>query len=765
MEQTTRLQNFRPLLEEVRVTDAYAHRAFTKEIGYLLSLETGRLLAGFYENAGLRTPYVRYGGWESMLIGGHTLGHVLSALSRACVTCGGEEKAALSARIRALVDGLSECQDAVGTGLVWGAAPVEGGIEAQFDNVEKLKTNIKTQAWVPWYTLHKILAGLLDVHVYCGDPAALRVARRLGDWVAGRTSRWSAAVNRKVLSVEYGGMNDALYTLYRMTGEPAYRAAAEKFDEEKFFSAVLTEGKDVLDGKHANTQIPKIVGALNRYFTCGEERYLRVAEAFFRMVTERHTYVTGGNSEWEHFGKDYVLDAERTKCNCETCNVYNMLKLARGLFAATGDKRYLDYDDIAFTNTILSSQNPETGMTTYFQPMAGGYFKVFSRPYDKFWCCTGSGMENFSKLGEGICYLRGDTLVIARYLSSEIRVGSSTVRLHCELPFCEEVRIGVTGGDMSLLLRIPDWCAGEPALTVNGVRRYADKGAQGEVSEGFLPVHARDGDEIVLTLPVAVTLHGLPDSKDVYAFCYGNTVLSADLGREDMEEGETGVEVTVPKRRIIQTETVCFPDVADVLSHPSRYLVREGEQFFLRGGDISLTFAPHYKRYRERYAIYFRLCEGKRGAEVEERTPVDVVQPGYGQYETDELHALEERNSVGVTSDGTYRFARAGGYFQYDFRVCPHKHHVLAVTLRKGDDGHPLNIFAGEELIFRETLLCPTEEEEYTREIAIADDVLSRNIKKKEVAGEEVFVLTVRFEGEDRKMSAKVCNFLRMYAQ
>jgi DUF1680 family protein len=194
-------------------------------------------------------------------------------------------------------------------------------------------------------------------------------------------------------------MNDALYELYKHTGNANHLSAANSFDEMTLFEP-LYKGEDILNGKHANTTIPKIIGALNRYSVTGEEYYLQVAANFWEIVTENHTYITGGNSEWEHFGESKILDAERTNCNCETCNTYNMLKLSRELFRVTGDTKYADYYENAFINAILSSQNPETGMTTYFQPMATGFFKVYSSPTEHFWCCTGSGMENFSKLAE-----------------------------------------------------------------------------------------------------------------------------------------------------------------------------------------------------------------------------------------------------------------------------------------------------------------------------------------------------------------------------
>ena len=758
-------------LGSVRLNGEYMRNALDKEVCYLLSLDVGRLLAGFYENAGIRTPYVRYGGWESMLIGGHTLGHYLSAIAQASRNPGvpEEARAQFLVRVRRICDALSECGARCG-GLVWGASPAEGEkIEAQFDNVERGRTNIVTQAWVPWYTLHKLLAGLIDAYDATGYAPALHVAAALGDWAARRALSWDADTRDTVLSVEYGGMNDALYELYARTQKPEHARAAHVFDEEALFEGILSEGKDVLRDRHANTTIPKILGALKRYLILDgrvmdgkrvdASRYLRVAQVFFRMVLERHTYVTGGNSEWEHFGADYVLDAERTNCNCETCNVYNMLKLARLLFSLTGDASYADYYDNAFTNTILSSQNPETGMTTYFQPMAGGYFKVFSRPYDKFWCCTGSGMESFTKLGDSAVYACGSEFYLEQYLSLYAEHGGIAFSLSCDFPMSEEAEIRAEKGEFCLHLRNPDWAAGEIRLKKNGAAYVP------EVVSGHLAVPLSAGDVLRLRIPVGVRLCGLPDAPDTFAFTYGGKVLSADLGTEDMRETTTGVEVSIPARRILASERIYFADAREAVMRPERFLVREGDAFRLTGGDVEYSFGLHYRRWRERYAIYFRLCSGVRESEEERHAPVDVVQPGYGQYEADAWHDLREENTVSVTSDGTCRYCRPGGSFSYDLRVDAAKRNVLSLRLLHADNGRPLRVTAGDEVLFDGRLNDTMHEGLYRRMFPISAQTVARCARKKTVGGEEASVIRVRFEGAKEEASARVSEFIEMFAE
>ena len=442
---------------------------------------------------------------------------------------------------------------------------------------------------MPWYTLHKLLAGLIDAYDASRYAPVLAAASALGDWVVRRALSWDKETRDRVLSVEYGGMNDCLYELYARTGNADYARAAHVFDEEPLFDAILSEGKDVLKDRHANTTIPKVLGALKRYVCLDGKsvdggrvdatRYLRVAEVFFRMVVERHTYVTGGNSEWEHFGADYVLDAERTNCNCETCNVYNMLKLARLLFCVTGDKYYTDYYDNAFTNSVLSSQNPETGMTTYFQPMASGYFKVFSRPYDKFWCCTGSGMENFTKLGDSAAYVRGNDIYLEQYLSMRVEADARVLDVSCNFPMEEEaeIRIGCAPAPFVLYLRVPDWANGAITLEKNGA------GQAFEQQSGHIAVPVAQGDLLHIVIPVGVRLHGLPDCKDVFAFSYGGAVLSADLGTEDEQETTTGVDVTIPARRILSTESGLFPECRGGDRAPGALSRAAGRSVFAHG--------------------------------------------------------------------------------------------------------------------------------------------------------------------------------------
>lgn len=771
---------------DVTMTDSYSTNAFKLELDYLLSFDTEKLLAGFRENAGLSmNNATRYAGWESSLIGGHSVGHYMSAIAQAYQnpTLTNEERQQLYNKMKTLVDGLLVCQqNSKGKpGFIWGAKKIDNNnVEIQFDNVENGKINIMNEAWVPWYTMHKLLAGMVDIYNLTGYQNAKTVASSLGDWVYNRSSKWSASTNQRVLSVEYGGMNDCLYALYQVTGKSTHATAAHYFDETALFETVLGGGANVLNGKHANTTIPKFIGALKRYTTLNGKtldgqtvdasKYLQYAEAFWDMVINRHTYITGGNSEWEHFGMDHILDAERTNCNCETCNSYNMLKLSRELFKITGNKKYMEYYETTYYNSILSSQNPQTGMTTYFQPMATGYFKVYSSPYNNFWCCTGSGMENFTKLGDTMYMHKGNILYVNMYQSSVLNWSDQNVKIvqNSKIPDGETSSFTVNGnGNLDLRFRIPDWNAGVMTITVNG-EKYSYKTVDGyaQVSRSF-----SNGDVVNITIPEEVTAYALPDVSNSYGFKYGPVVLSAQLGTSDMNQTTTGMSVSIPKDKIVSSEKITIKNgngsVSSFMLNINDYLVKAPDSltFNLKGTDTNLTFTPHYRQYTQRYGIYWYFYSADQSTDDDtiraKTTVLDTVQPGYGQYENDDLHYMTDHNSVAVTSDSTYRYAKENGYFSYRMIVDENAtYNILQITLRKEDNGKSVKVKIGDVVVYAKTLNYTGDASVYNVKIIIPNDVISKYIYTVDAYDTPNEVVDVTFSSNDNKESAKICDFI-----
>ena len=638
-------------LDQVELLDDYYLTAQNSDIEFLKKFDNDRLLSRFRETAGLDTKKIApYGGWEDGSLGGHCVGHYLTAIAQAVKATGNAD---LKEKSKQLIEGLAECQNKLGTGFIFGAKiETEGYVEKQFDILEG-KTTGKT--WVPWYNMHKMLTGLVDTYKYTGNKQALEVAKKLGDWIYNRVSKWDAGTQGRVLGTEYGGMNDCLYELYLCTRDSKHLEAAHKFDQPNLYKTVAKGGKNCLNGKHANTTIPKFLGALKRYvvleqtgeLTKDDEAYLTNVEKFFDIAVTRHAYITGGVSVMEHFRKDNNQDGTRTQTNCESCCAHNMLKMAKELYKVTGDKKYADYYETTLRNSIMGAVKSESGAAAYFIPMATGYFKTFGNEdpaKNMFWCCTGSGMENFTKLGDSIYFRANDTLLVNQYVASKVTWEEKNLVLtqKSDVTKSEEISFVLNAlhdkeiSDVAIALRIPDWMHGEATIYVNGAEKMT---AAGNSEYVLLERNWEDGDVIMAKYPMSVESVGLLDQDAVFAFRYGPTVLAAKLGKEKMGEATwAGIDLTAPLYKVVGNEcrkdTIAYGEpkttelldnetltiqketsVNEFVSHIERYLVRDTESetlsFHLKGTDADTTFenglqfVPFNTLNDERYGIYW----------------------------------------------------------------------------------------------------------------------------------------------------------------
>ncbi|AOZ92650.1 glycoside hydrolase family 127 protein [Paenibacillus crassostreae] len=704
-------------LSHVQLTGAYHVNAFEKEMAYLLSYDPDRLLVGFREVAGLPAKATIYPGWEDTEIRGHTLGHFLTACAQAYMQ---NRNADLLAKLEYIIDELSLSQ--LDNGYL-SAFP-----ETLFDNVEKRKP-----AWVPWYTMHKIIAGLIIVVEGTGNQTAYDIVAKLGDWVADRTSKWSKELRKTVLAVEYGGMNDCLYDLFKLTKSSRHLEAAHQFDEINLFEAIRS-GQDILKGKHANTTIPKFLGALNRYLTLGESEifYREAAEKFWDMVVYHHSYITGGNSESEHFGDSDLLDGKRSDITCETCNSYNMLKLTRELFKLTQDIKYADFYENTYMNAILSSQHPDTGMTMYFQPMATGYFKVYSSPFEHFWCCTGTGMESFTKLNDSIYFQLDQQLYVNQYVSSQLDWSEQNIKItqNTDFPYTDKAQLMIETVDHSdkhftMCLRIPEWASGEISFTINGEH------IQPKVRDGYAHIERvwMNGDSLQLRIPMVASYYPLADAPNVVGFKYGPVVLSAALGTEDMIESKTGVIVSVPTKRMLVKDfvTPVGMNVQEWFNDFDQHFVRLNDDlaFVLRNTDEEkrLVFTPHFKQHNERYGIYWNFVEADSDALrdhqkkshqqllLKENT-IDSVQVGNDQYELE--HYIQGEHTYAGSFEGLNgRRAEANGWFSYEMKVLPGQRNGLLVTFSYLDADRSFGIWVNGHLLATETVLHHERKREF----------------------------------------------------
>lgn len=509
-------------LQDVRLLDGPFKAAMERDGRYLLEFEPDRLLYNFRVTAGLPAPGEPLGGWESAKseLRGHLVGHYLSACALTYASTG---DARFKNRADLLVAELAKCQAALGASGYLSAFP-----EAFFDRLETTG-----RVWAPYYTLHKILAGLLDVHVYCQNKQALDVAVHFGDWVHWRIGRLSDDQLQKVLNVEHGGINEAMANLYALTGKPEYLETAERIYHKRVLDP-LAAREDKLAGLHANTQFPKVIGVARLYELTGEPRNHTIAEFFWDRIVNHHSYATGSNSDHEHFGPPDRLNIHVSPFTAESCNTYNMLKLTRELFTWDASAAEADFYERALYNHILASQDPRTGMMAYHIPLYGGWFMPYNTPFDSCWCCTGTGLENHAKYGDSIYFHNDQDLFVNLFIPSELRWRNKGVTVHQETRYPEEdtTRLEFTCDQrqkLTLQLRYPSWAKKGMEIGING-QAFLHEQRPGS----FVAVTRtwKTGDRIEIKLPMSLHLAAMPDNPNRVAICYGPVVLAGELGIE-----------------------------------------------------------------------------------------------------------------------------------------------------------------------------------------------------------------------------------------
>jgi uncharacterized protein len=662
-------------LQDVRLLDGPFKHAMELDHQYLLSLDTDRLLHAFRLNAGLPSSAQPLGGWEEPKseVRGHFVGHYLSACALMYASTG---DARVKEKGDAVVAGLAACQAKLGSGYL-SAYP-----ESFIDRVEAGQ-----RVWAPYYTLHKILAGLLDMYVECGNRQALATARKFADWVIARNARLSDEHMQRMLNNEHGGMSEGLANLSALTGEQKYLEIALRFNHEALVGPA-SKHVDNLTGKHANTQIPKFVGAAREYELTGDPTLKSASTFFWETVARERSYVIGGHSDGEMFTPKERLSTAFGPSTTETCNTYNMLKLTRHLFCWDPRVEYADFYERALYNHILASQNPETGGMCYYLPLRSGSRKNYNTPLNDFWCCTGTGVENHAKYGDSI-YFNDDesTLFVNLFIASALDWKARGVKVRQETRFPDEeaTRLVVTSERptrLTIKVRRPWWAGKGFAVTVDGENAPAADGWAAVTREW------KTGDTIAVALPFALRTEGFPDNPRRFAFMNGPLVLAAQ------------VDPGKPLPIVLGARGLATAALAPVAGKPSTF---QGSPDVFRAHGMKaanrLTFEPLYKVHGDQhYMVYFDAYtpEQWRAKEQEDREAqarqkaleartVDRVNPGEEQDERD--HRLqEERSSTGPFGDRHYRHA-PGGWFSWELKVRPAKKQELRVTYWGSDAG------------------------------------------------------------------------------
>jgi DUF1680 family protein len=729
-----RLESFP--LHDVRILDGPFLDAQRRGSDYLMRLDPDRLLHTFRLNAGLPSAAKPYGGWEApdVELRGHSLGHYLSACALMYQATGDER---LKARALGIVAELRRVRDALpGRGMRNGY--LSAFPEELFDRVEARKG-----VWAPYYTLHKIMAGLLDVHRATGDATALEMLSGMASWVAARASRLGDTQWQAMLETEFGGMEDVLTGLYAVTRDPEQLRLARLFDQRALFDP-LAHGEDPLDGLHANTQIPKAIGAALDCELTGEPRYCAVADTFWRQVALHRSYAIGGHSEDEHFSPVRALSRHLGESTAETCNTYNMLKLTRQLFLREPRGELMDFYERALLNHILASQDPATGGVTYYMPLTPGSWRTYSRPEDSFWCCVGTGMESPARYGEAI-YSREadgqrtpDALYVNLFLASQLRWPERGLVLRQETRFPDEDRSRLTlrlERPLRLTLRVrqPAWATRGLTVEVNGAARSVGSrpGAYASIDREW-----HDGDVVDLQLPMSLRLEPTADDPTVVALFHGPVVLAADMGSAGLDDGRRygppAPELKLDELPQRPAFVAASGSLALARIRPASGALSFRTEALGRPADVELR--PFFKLHDRRYTVYFDLLDensyGQRAASQErarraqaalEARTVDSVRAGVAAEEA--AHQLEQKGSdTGWFEGRPYRAARWGGGFGYALRGAARGASALRVTYWGGESRrHRFEVLVEGEPIAAQSLFDDAPGEPFSVEYPVPE--------------------------------------------
>ncbi|MBD0366873.1 MAG: glycoside hydrolase family 127 protein [Flavisolibacter sp.] len=672
-------------LSDVTLLNGPFQHARDLNIQALLKYDVDRLLAGYRKEAGLPEKAKSYQNWEGL--DGHVGGHYLSAMA---MNYAATKNAECKRRMDYMIAELKACQNANdlnnadwGKGYV-GAVPNSKKI---WSTLQKGDFAAYRSAWVPWYNVHKMYAGLRDAWLYAGSEEAKTIFLKFCDWAINITAALTDAQMQSMLDTEHGGMNEVLADAYQMTGDKKYLTVAKRFSHKMLLDP-MSEGKDNLDNKHANTQVPKAIGFQRIGELSGDEKYKKAGDFFWQTVTTNRSLAFGGNSRREFFPSaaactDFVNDVEGP----ESCNTYNMLKLSEDLFRTHPSANYVDFYERALYNHILSTQHPVHGGYVYFTPARPRHYRVYSSPNEAMWCCVGSGMENHGKYNELIYTHSHDSLFLNLFIASELNWREKGVKMkqQTQFPYEEQTKLTVTDGSsrFKLLVRYPSWVKdGALKILVNGKPVPYTSHSSSYVAIDRL---WKKGDVVQVSLPMHNTIEHLPNVPEYIAIMHGPILLGAKTGTEDLKglvaddsrwgHVASGKKLPLDKAPIIVDDNIAVltTKLKPVAGKPLTFTASQIKMV----NPINVVLEPFFTIHDARYMMYWMALSNKQyrsyldsiavlenqKLELQKRT-IDFVAPGEQQPEAD--HAmLRQASNTGNYLDEFWRDARNEGFFSY----------------------------------------------------------------------------------------------------
>ena len=689
-----------------------------RDKAYLLSLNPDSLLYNYRLNVNLSTSNApALGGWEapgSQLCLGHFTGHYLSACSMMYASTGDPQ---LKARTDYLVAQLANCQ---------AASPAAGyntGYLAAFPEYyidDLVNETQNTYFAVPWYTIHKVMAGLLDTYQYTGNQQALSVLTNMANWVQFRLSSLSVSQIQSMLNYrEYGGMNEVLANLYGVTGNTNYLQLAADFDKQSLF-VPLSEDQDVLDGLHDNTQIPEIIGASREYELTGSSSDYALATFFWNRVANYRSFVIGGSGDQEFFFPTNDFQEHLSPETCETCCTYNILKLTRHLFEWQPSATYMDFYERGLYNQILGSQEPDEGMMTYFVSLEPGHFKTYSTPTNSFWCCEGTGVENHSKYADTIYFHGSNSLYLNLFIPSVLNWPDKGITVTQNTTFPQSDASTLTfnctnSTPLVLNVRYPSWAQAGMSLAINGVSQTITNSAGSYVSINRL---WQNGDQVQILLPMTLRTETLQDTTNEVALFYGPVLLAGALGTNGMPASDFAggqldlVSTAVPNGlvpMVVADVPTLLSNTAPVPGQPLNF------QTVGLGQPRDINLMPFYQVQHQRYSVYWSLVTSNAWQQFANSNAVANAsvedQVNIGDPVSEAAHNLIAINSTSGNFNGlnwrdaNENFSSSGGSFSYVMAIAPNVSSSVACIFWGSDSGsREFNILVNGTVIGSETL-------------------------------------------------------------
>ncbi len=748
--------------KNVQLLDSPFKKAMGVDLEYILKMDPDRLLAPFLREAGLQPKAESYPNWENTGLDGHIGGHYLTALSLMYAATGDLE---VFERLNYMLGELEKVQKA-NKGYIGGIPESKELWQEIYQGKIDAGSFSLNERWVPLYNIHKTFAGLRDAYEIAGIEKAKLMLIELTDWMLNVTENLTKEQIQELLISEHGGLNEVFADVYRITGQQKYLDLAYDFSHHDLLKPLESEN-DILNGMHANTQIPKVIGFQTIATLDSNEDFHEASKFFWNNVVNERSVVIGGNSVREHFHpKDDFSTVLSSVQGPETCNTYNMLKLSEKLFLEENDEKYVDYYEQALYNHILSSQHPEKGGFVYFTPMRPGHYRVYSQPETSMWCCVGSGLENHGKYNEFIYAHSEDKLFVNLFIPSMLDWEEKGLKLLQTNDFPNEGSTHLNfeleqPTRLKLMLRYPHWAEGFEILLND------EKIAFSEAPGSYITLDRmwKDGDRMDIKLPMTISSVSLPDGSNYKALKYGPLVLGAKTGLEDLEglfadtsrggHIASGIKIPISETPLfmVQDKEV---DLSTKFSKIDSGLQFKAENILYPERFKNLVFQPFYQIHDSRYTVYLpietqeslkKIQQERKQKELEEQKlealTMDYVAPGEQQPESDHFIKTENSNS-GINGERHWRDAT--GWFSYELKNENNEAGKIRITYYGNDANRKFDILIDDMLIAEEHLKGDKGDVFFTKDYILPEKLAEKKNK----------TLTIKFRAADGSRTAGI---------